>query len=148
MRENVGPFHTLQRTRQNIFAHKVKTILHIAIHDRYIVPVFSFPFLHTEVKIMNAQNIADLFFSETLRDQPAHQLLAYRDLFAIGCYLRTIGREEAGQKACINALRAVGCKEMKKACDYLSEHEQECFQAVHPHAEIASLMPPKAPAAK
>lgn len=67
-----------------------------------------------------------------------------RDLFSLGCYLRLIGKEEAGTKACDAALKAMllpgGIPD--KILAHLKGREKEWGLFFRPHLEIMRVFDP------
>lgn len=72
------------------------------------------------------------------------------DLFALGCYLHSIGQTEAGTKTVKTALRATSFVEknsktnlFSKVIENLSGNEKEYFDKIAPHVELFGLFETK-----
>ena len=75
-------------------------------------------------------------------DHVPYRQAAYRDLFALGCYLHFVGNKEAGRKAIRTAFGAIQLPDSIESRFFkiLEGNEKECFTWGLAHSEIKSLM--------
>lgn len=70
--------------------------------------------------------------------------IALRDLFAVGCYMISIGEIKVGNKICYTALLAIGFKEnlLSKLMDEANNPESggELIRIFMPHKEVEELL--------
>jgi len=69
--------------------------------------------------------------------------IAYRDLFALGCYLHKTGVTSAGISAVRTAMRSAGIHGdiRQRVLDTLEGNEDVFAKATNPHNEILELFP-------
>lgn len=88
------------------------------------------------------QNVVE--FDKTIRSvQPPDTQMAFRDLFALGCYLCLTGKQAAGLKVCMTSLDAFGFRqnELTKIREGLkSGHALFLARTFKPHAEVERLL--------
>lgn len=66
----------------------------------------------------------------------------YRDHFALGCYLLTMGHPRAGKRVCDSSLKSAGLSALhqSKIMAGLEEHVVDMGRVVRPKEEIVSLL--------
>lgn len=83
-------------------------------------------------------------FTERLYSiEPTQRRQALLDLFAVGCYLRLVGKDDAGTKICMTTLDGMQLRDEEAKIIWQGlQDEKERFLAklFHPHHEIMDLI--------
>lgn len=82
-------------------------------------------------------------FTEKLYEiEPTQRRQALMDLFAVGCYLRLAGKDDAGTKICMTALDGMQLRDEEAKIIWqglLDGKERFLAKLFHPHHEIMEL---------